>query len=58
MHVNNDSSKDDLHEVECITRSGKRHVHVRSKESTSHHMNEALEARVKASLARVDTYRG
>lgn len=54
VRVNDDSSDDDLHEVEHITRSGKRQVQVRSKkESTSHMMGEALSTWVKASLAKL-----
>ncbi|CAL5183411.1 unnamed protein product [Lathyrus oleraceus] len=58
VRVNGDSSDDDLHEVEHITRSGKRQVQVRSKkESTSHMMGEALSAWAKASLAKAERYR-
>ncbi|XP_058740553.1 uncharacterized protein LOC131612821 isoform X2 [Vicia villosa] len=58
VRVDNDSSDDDLHEVEHITRSGKKQVQVRSrKESTSHMMGEALSAWAKASLAKADRYR-
>ena len=58
VRVNGDSSDDDLHEVEHITRSGKRQVQVRSKkESTSHMMGEALLAWAKASLAKAERYR-
>ncbi|KAI5388193.1 hypothetical protein KIW84_074041 [Lathyrus oleraceus] len=58
VHVDNDSSEDDLHEVEYITRSGKRQVQVRSKkEYTSHMMGEALPVWVKASLEKAKRYR-
>lgn len=58
VHVDKDSSYDDLHEVERITRSEKQQIHVRSKkESTSHHMNEALAAWAQVSLVRADRLR-
>ncbi|KAI5413451.1 hypothetical protein KIW84_057867 [Lathyrus oleraceus] len=51
------SLDDDLHEVEHITRSGKRQVQIRSKkESTSHMMGETLSAWAKSSLAKAERY--
>jgi hypothetical protein len=73
VHVDKDSSYDDLHEVERITRNEKRQVHMRSKYGPkshhmnealaskyglkSHHMNEALAAWAQVSLARTDRLR-
>lgn len=56
--VDNDSSDDDIHEVEHITRSGKRQVQVRSKkESTSHMMGKAFSTWAKSSLVKAERYR-
>lgn len=58
VHVNNDSSDDDLYEMEHITRSENIQVQLRpKKDSKSHMMGEALSVWNKASLTKVERYR-